>query len=661
MYEQFFNFLGLREDPFHVSPDPRYFYTTPSHEAALAELLYGIETRKGFLVLTGEAGTGKTSLLKQIVDWLKGRKRSTAYIFHTHVEPIGLLKFILSDFGAPCQSRSKSELVNALHTWLLQRHAAGDLPVLILDEAQALPLQTLDELRLLLNLETPRGKLLQIVLSGQPELEEKLRLPELRQLRQRIVFHSRLGLLTQKETAGYISRRLAVAGCPDSLLFPDEVVHDIYSSSRGIPRVVNLLCEHALISAYAERQHVVSPEMIQRVAVDFDLVEKPLAVPESELQAQYARTTRFPVLEESESSNGADHESTRWLEQIDFGVSKPPLEELYKWAQPIAKDVAVGRVPPAASVEPPESTQQRTKTSLGRNSNGIRAYWRSHRSLSVVIAFARKSVASVRRAWRTVTSRFDVSKARLAAMFKRTQPAVKKNLAPQITPKAPAESPKPVERWIQTPIARASGEPRRYWRSRRSRSVVRASARSSVASVRRAWRAVTSRFDISKARLAAMFERTQPAVKENPLAQTASKTPLESPKPVTQRIETPAVLAASGIRRHWRSHRSSSALAACARESVASVGRAWHAATHPFVSYARSVLQSFIKDCQSLFHGMTPPTPALETGSSSEGSTDRRGNRRVLAPVINWFRQPMSAGRISANHSSARRARRNSK
>jgi general secretion pathway protein A len=571
MYEQFFNFLGLREDPFHVSPDPRYFYTTPSHETALAELLYGIETRKGFLILTGEAGTGKTSLLKQILDWLKGRGRSTAYIFHTHVEPIGLLRLILSDFGVPCHSRSKSELVNALHSWLLHRHKAGDLPVLILDEAQALPLHALDELRLLLNLETPRGKLLQIVLSGQPELEEKLRLPELRQLRQRIVFHSRLSLLTQKETAGYISRRLEVAGCPDSLLFPDEVVHDIHSSSGGIPRVVNLLCEHALISAYAARQHVVSPEMIQRVAVDFDLIERPLAVPESERRAQYARTARFPLLEESESSNQPDHESRRWLEQIEFGVSKPPLGELHRLVQPTAKNVAIGGVLSAAPVEPPKSSQQRTKTSFGHNSSGIRPYWHNHRSRSVVIAFARKSVASLRRTWHAWKSRFDHSKARLAEMFKRAQLAAKESLAAQVISKALVESPKPVERRMEAPTAHTSG----------------------------------------------------------------------------------------GVRRHWHPHRSRSVVSttATARRSVASVRRGWHAATHPFFSYTHSVLQSFIKDCQSLFHGMTPPTPALETGSSGEGGGDRRSNRRVLAPVINWFRQPMSAGRISANHSSPRRAR----
>ena len=152
MNEQYLNFVGLREDPFHVSPNTRFYYPTPAHDAALAELMFGIETRRGLLVLTGEAGTGKTSILNQIIDWLRQRGRSTAFIFHTRVEPIGLLRLILTDFGVPCASRCKSDLIRTLHHWLLQRQVANDLPVLILDEAQALPLQTLDEIRLILNL-----------------------------------------------------------------------------------------------------------------------------------------------------------------------------------------------------------------------------------------------------------------------------------------------------------------------------------------------------------------------------------------------------------------------------------------------------------------------------------------------------------------------------
>ena len=301
MYEHFFNSFGLRENPFHVSPDPRFYFPTRAQESALAELLFGVETRQGLMVLTGEAGTGKTTLLNQLLDWLQRRGRSSAYVFHALLEPVELLQFILRDFCVSCSSNHKGDVVDALYTWLRARNAAGDLPALILDEAQALPQETLDELRLLLNLETPRGKLLQIVLSGQPELDEKLRLPALRQLRQRIMFHSRISLLTQQETATYIARRLAMAGCPDSTLFPPEVVQAIYASSHGIPRVVNLLCQHALISANADQQHVVSREMIQRIAVDFDLLNEPLNVRDPPGKSQLASVVPLPVVETFES------------------------------------------------------------------------------------------------------------------------------------------------------------------------------------------------------------------------------------------------------------------------------------------------------------------------------------------------------------------------
>ena len=358
MCQQLLSYMGLREDPFHVSPDPRFYCSTSAHESALAELLFGIVTRQGFLVLTGEAGTGKTFLLNQILDWLRQRSLSSAYIFHTHLEPIGLFRFILSDFGVPCQSKSKSNLVDALHTWLLQRHAAGDLPVLILDEAQALPSQTLDELRLLLNLETSRGKLLQIILSGQPELDEKLRQPALRQLRQRIMFHSRLPVLTQDETAAYISGRLATAGCIDSALFPDEVVRDIYTSSRGIPRVVNLLCEHALISAFAEQQRAVSRDMIHRISADFDLLANPLTVADLQVQPHRARLAPFPVVEKAEEQS----------------VS----------VQPPGREHPAPAAATFSAVETPKPAAPPGQASSSGRFDKIPAYWRMHRSHSAV-------------------------------------------------------------------------------------------------------------------------------------------------------------------------------------------------------------------------------------------------------------------------------------
>ena len=380
-YDHFFNFFGMREDPFHVSPDPRFYCRTRSHESALAELLFGIETRQGFMVLTGEAGTGKTTLLHKLLDWLKQRGRSSAYVFHAILEPVELLQFILRDFGVRCVSLQKGDLVATLHTWLVARNVAGDLPVLILDEAQALPQQTLDELRLLANLETPRGKLLQIILAGQPELDDKLRLPALRQLRQRVMIHSRLSLLSEQETASYAARRLAAAGCANAALFTPEAMQTIYASSRGIPRVVNLLCEHALISAYAEQKRVISDEMIQNIAVDFDLLSAPLAVAERQLDTHYGRLVSFPtfddILENVSASPVPLPPPAHPVDAIP-GPSCPAPQEL---PEPVAP-VAYASWLPELSEAPPIPV--------------VPKYWHRHKSQKVMSVFARKASAFIR-------------------------------------------------------------------------------------------------------------------------------------------------------------------------------------------------------------------------------------------------------------------------
>jgi general secretion pathway protein A len=272
IYEHMFRSFGLRENPFHVSPDPRFLFSGPAYETALAELMFGIESHRGLLVLTGEAGTGKTTLIRHFLQWLKTRQFSSSYIFHAHLNPADLFEFILRDFGVEVDSGRKSDVLAALHRWLQVRQSEGDSPVIVIDEAQALSQRTLTELGLLLNLENTHGKLVQIVLAGQPELEEKLRRPELRALRQRIMVRSRLPLLSLEETGAYITSRLQGAGGSGAHTFPSETVETIYSYARGIPRIVNLLCEQALIGAYADRQTVVFPGYIRRVAAEFDLV-----------------------------------------------------------------------------------------------------------------------------------------------------------------------------------------------------------------------------------------------------------------------------------------------------------------------------------------------------------------------------------------------------
>jgi general secretion pathway protein A len=268
MYKKFF---GLRENPFNVNPDPRYLFLTRHTEEALACLTYGIQSRKGFILLTGEVGTGKTTLLNKLLDWLRRERVATAFVFNSRLNVRQFFDFMMADFGIPCDTRMKSQVLLKLNHWLLERYRAGETAVLVVDEAQNLSPQVLEEIRLLTNLETSTEKLLQIVLAGQPELELKLNQPQLRQLRQRITLRSKTHALTLEETEGYISGRLRVAGSNGEPVFDREATERIHFYSRGIPRVINLLCEHTLISAFVDQQKPVSAATVDEVAREFDL------------------------------------------------------------------------------------------------------------------------------------------------------------------------------------------------------------------------------------------------------------------------------------------------------------------------------------------------------------------------------------------------------
>jgi type II secretory pathway predicted ATPase ExeA len=270
MYKRFF---GLRESPFNINPDPRFLHRTPRIQEALDQLTYGIQNRKGLLLLTGEVGTGKTTLINHLLDWLRQQQTPTAFIFNSHLKPNHLFDFILNDFEISTDFRLVSNMLLVLNQWLLKRFRAGSTPVLIVDEAQGLSLELLEEIRLLLNLETASEKLLQIVLVGQPELEEKLKRPEMRQLRQRIALRCNTAPLTLDETRGYIADRLRIAGATREPIFDSDAVEALHHYSRGIPRVINLLSEHALINAYVEGLNPVPPYMVEDAARDFLMEE----------------------------------------------------------------------------------------------------------------------------------------------------------------------------------------------------------------------------------------------------------------------------------------------------------------------------------------------------------------------------------------------------
>jgi TonB family protein len=296
MYKTFF---GLRERPFTINPDPRYLYLTPSIQEALASLIYGIENRTGFISLTGEVGTGKTTLLNRLLDWLKEQEIPTAFIFNSQLTVSQLFDFIVADLGIPCESREKSQILMALNEWALERYRRGKTTVIIVDEAQSLPGQVLEEIRLLTNLETSNEKLLQIVLSGQPELEETLKRPELRQLRQRIFLHCRTRPLSQHETHAYITERLRIAGAGTQTVFSEEAMDAIWQYAGGIPRLINLLAEHGLINAFATQQRPVLTQSIDEAARDFQLDRLSVASPSQENQGPAGTTQKnnsFPAV-----------------------------------------------------------------------------------------------------------------------------------------------------------------------------------------------------------------------------------------------------------------------------------------------------------------------------------------------------------------------------
>jgi general secretion pathway protein A len=386
-YQCFFTYFGLRENPFHVSPDPRFYCVTPAHDSAMNELLFGLQTRQGLLVLSGEAGTGKTTILNAILESLGQRHISTSYVFHSLLEPIELFEFILRDFGVAYTSTRKGDLVRALYDWLIARTAGGDLPVLIIDEAQSLSLQTLDELRLLLNLETPRGKLLQIILAGQSELEDKLRRPELRQLRQRIMFHCKLPVLSDEQTGSYIRSRLLAAGLANTDLFPCETIQVIHRHAKGIPRLINLLCEHALITAYGERQQSISTDIIQRIAIDFDLCSKPISVQSESAPGTFGRLISFPPVETVNLTSQAPIDPEPVQALIDAALLAAAAENQNRSViTPVTATLPVPAAPAFVPAPLPKQPSFETRFSTGpaqelellrRAPSSFGEYWRS--------------------------------------------------------------------------------------------------------------------------------------------------------------------------------------------------------------------------------------------------------------------------------------------
>jgi general secretion pathway protein A len=271
MYNTYFH---LTRNPFDLTPDPNCFVPTPRHNEALAALYYGVRRHKGFVMVTGEVGTGKTLLLRCLLRLLENsRDISYAYLFNSRLTPNEFLQYVLSDFGLSASGKNKVDMLLELSRFLISRGAKQMTSVLIVDEAHDLPADTLEELRLLSNLETAEDKLLQIVLVGQPELDKKLDSNELRQLKQRIALRASLGALTAQQTQEYIEQRLRIAGADANAapLFSPQAIAAVYAYSRGLPRLINTICENSLISAYAKQISTVTGRVVEDVASEFRL------------------------------------------------------------------------------------------------------------------------------------------------------------------------------------------------------------------------------------------------------------------------------------------------------------------------------------------------------------------------------------------------------
>ena len=269
MYEAFY---GLRERPFELTPNPRFLLLTGKHREALSNLHFGLMGRRGLTLLIGEAGTGKTTLVRAVIEEYEKKGAKIAYLNNPTLTRDEFYEFLAGAFELdPAVVGSKVRLLRELQTLLQQRHAAHFLTGLIIDEVQALPHELLEEVRLLANMETASDKLLPIVLAGQPELADRLNQPSLRQLKQRVALRCQLGALDARETAEYIAGRIRVAGGNSVLVFTRQAVDAVFQGSGGIPRLISVICDNALISGFAADRRPVSREIVEDVCRDFDL------------------------------------------------------------------------------------------------------------------------------------------------------------------------------------------------------------------------------------------------------------------------------------------------------------------------------------------------------------------------------------------------------
>jgi general secretion pathway protein A len=268
MYNAFF---GFTQSPFNMSPDPSFLFRSPQHEEALANLIYGVQSRKGFVVITGEVGTGKTTMLECLRDFLNAQQIAFASLFNSRLTVEQFFELLAYDLDLRCNPHSKTEVLLSLNHMLLERAGGGRTTVLIVDEAHNLDWDVLEEVRLLGNLENRRGKLLQIVLAGQQELDRKLEAPEFRQLKQRIALRCTLRGFSLQETIAYVNSRMARCGVKDQSYIPPDLLEEVHYRAQGIPRLLNAICDNLLLTAFAMETKTATKEMLDEVTADMRL------------------------------------------------------------------------------------------------------------------------------------------------------------------------------------------------------------------------------------------------------------------------------------------------------------------------------------------------------------------------------------------------------
>jgi len=352
----YLGFYGLKKQPFHITPDPEFLYLSPSHKEALAAIIYGIEERKGFVTITGAVGVGKTTILRSYLDSAKTKRLKIIYIFNARLTFEGLLKTIYRELNLPIESDDTVEMVNRLYEVLIEEYKQENTVVLVVDEAQNMPVDTLESLRMISNLETSKDKLIQIVLVGQLEFEEELNLDRLRQLKQRLAIRSTILPLTKEESLEYIKFRLQKAGSPSALVFSTPALKEIIRKSAGIPRLLNVLCDNALITGFGYQKKPVTKSIVKEIIRDLDGSKR-----SSPRRWQVPATVALVGM-----LAGAFWVSSHWqtvygkveeLMVVVHGKQGSAVQEMKQSEAPVAK---VGQPQAAAQVREPGSRQSGT-------------------------------------------------------------------------------------------------------------------------------------------------------------------------------------------------------------------------------------------------------------------------------------------------------------